>query len=79
MQKNEYHDILKILLEARIRKGEHQSQTAFTLGITQSYYSKLESGQALINLEMLIKLTNHFGLKLELVSQESISGENQSG
>ena len=64
------HDILKTLLEARLRKGEHQSQTAFALRVTQSYYSKLESGRACINLEMFIKLLGHFGLKMKLLSKD---------
>lgn len=49
----EHKHLVKLLKKARIEAGLDQSEAAKLLGKTQSYISKMESGQRKINVVMV--------------------------
>lgn len=50
--------------EARIRKGIVQGDVSHHLGVTQSYYSLIESGARNVDLQVAIKICKYLGLDL---------------
>ena len=55
------------LRKLRKVRGETQRQTAAAVGITQSWYSRLETGKALPSREVVIRLAVHFGVTTDEV------------
>lgn len=61
------------LKNLRLEREEKQQTTAKALNISQNYYSQIENGikQKKIDLELLIKISDHFGIPLqEIVAHE---------
>ncbi len=64
--------ILKILKEARARKGLSQRELSAKSGVPQSHISKIESGRVDLRVSSLIALARVLDLELELVPKKSI-------
>lgn len=61
------------LKELRMERGENQQTVAKALNIAQNYYSQIENGikQKNIDLMLLVKLSDHFGVPLQdLINRE---------
>lgn len=50
--------------EARVRKGIVQFDLSNHLGVTQSYYSLIESGSRNVDLQLAMKICKYLGLDL---------------
>lgn len=59
-------EILKMLVEMRIKEGLTQKQLAERLSTTRSYISQIESGKGNPNLNFLVKLGRALNKKLEI-------------
>ena len=64
--------ILKILKEARARKGLSQRELSAKSGVPQSHISKIESGRVDLRVSSLVALARVLDLELELVPKKSI-------
>ncbi len=58
------------LKHAREDAGLRQGQIAEFLGVTQTYISKIESGERTLSVEQLEKLAGLYGLSLQDLEQE---------
>jgi transcriptional regulator with XRE-family HTH domain len=64
--------ILKIMKEARARKGLSQRELSAKSGVPQSHISKIESGRVDLRVSSLVALARVLDLELELVPKKSI-------
>ena len=64
--------ILKILKEARAKKGLSQRELSAKSGVPQSHISKIESGGVDLRVSSLVALTRVLDLEIELVPKKSI-------
>ena len=60
----------RILFKERLRQvrkeyGETQAQVAGAIGTATRYYQKLEAGECLPGLELLVALADHYGLSTD--------------
>ena len=65
IQSNEIKTMEKIELKLkrlRYEKGYTQEEIAMKLGISQATYSRLESGQSKLDVEMMYKIVKVYGL-----------------
>ena len=53
-----------VMAQARERRGLYQSDVASELGITQAYYSQIENGRRVIDLELAIRTCKILGIDL---------------
>lgn len=53
------------LRRLRYEKGYTQEEIAMKLGISQATYSRLESGQSKLDVEMMYKIVKVYGLDLK--------------
>ncbi|MFD2966204.1 helix-turn-helix domain-containing protein [Sphingobacterium bambusae] len=58
----------------RARKGLSQQGLADALGITRARYSKYEYGQAEPPLELVVKIARFYGVSIDVLLDDDISG-----
>ena len=66
----EHKNLIKKLIKARKEKKLSQKQVAEILGVTQSYVSKIESGQRRIDIVQLKKFANIYQKKISFFLEE---------
>jgi transcriptional regulator with XRE-family HTH domain len=54
----------KFIKRGREQKNLYQTEVAEQLGVTQAYYSRIESGQRNVDLVMAMKICSILGLKI---------------
>ena len=54
----------KYIKDIRLRKGLNQSELASKLGMSQSYYSRIESGKRDVDLAVAIKICDTIGVDI---------------
>lgn len=71
----------KYLRELRLKKKASQKVTAEAIGLSQNYYSCIESGtrKASIDLGLLIKLSDYFEVDLDYLIKEEKALANMEG
>jgi transcriptional regulator with XRE-family HTH domain len=57
----------KVLAQQRESRGIKQGDLAAALGLSQSAYSRLESGESVLNLSQLRNVAAHLGLQPDVV------------
>ncbi len=60
------YDLIKAILDARLKKGVTQTELARRVGTTQSAIARFESGTANPTLDFLSKVSAAVGAKLEV-------------
>lgn len=63
------------LQRLRQRQGLSQSQLAEMLSITRTYVSKMERGEKIPNIAMLLKIANIFGVTTDLLIRDELELE----
>ena len=56
----------------RQRQGLSQSQLAEMLGVTRTHVSRMERGEKIPNIAMLLKIANIFGVTTDLLIRDEI-------
>jgi ribosome-binding protein aMBF1 (putative translation factor) len=62
------HDLIRAILDARIRRGMTQTELARRVGTTQSVIARFESGNGNPTLDFLTKISAAVGMRLEIRS-----------
>lgn len=60
------------LQRLRQRQGLSQSQLAEMLGVTRTHVSRMERGEKIPNIAMLLKISNIFGVTTDLLIRDEI-------
>jgi len=68
---NDYNFLTKQLKSARLQSGLNQAEVAKLLGMTQSYISKIESGQLRIDIIQLRELAKLYKKDINYFLKES--------
>jgi transcriptional regulator with XRE-family HTH domain len=56
----------------RKQHGMTQQQVAGTLGVSQTFFHKLEKGQKKPNVEMLMKIAQLFGVTMDQLARDDL-------
>ena len=66
------------LRQKRLQLGLTQGQAAEKLGLSESYYSRIECGSRTLGIESLVMMANFYGLSLDYLLMDSTSASDNS-
>ena len=69
--------ICQRIKQLRIERDEKQEVVAKALGVTRSTYAKLEGGRNKFNVDMIVRLANHYGVDCDYLLRGHISAHSE--